>query len=114
LLRGEGLLGDGFVDAEFATLAVAAATVEVLPIGLLDNTLLALEPRRPAFARAACSSRELTWVAILLASLSVRDSCARFEVLVCSMECRAGCASSVCPRPDSIPQARLLSFNNTQ
>ena len=37
----EGLLRNGFVEAEVAALPVAAATVEVLPIGLLDGSLLA-------------------------------------------------------------------------
>ena len=41
LLRREGLLRDGFADAEVAALAVAAATVEVLSVGLLDDALLA-------------------------------------------------------------------------
>jgi len=41
LLRGEGLLRNSLVDTEVATLAVAAATVEVLPIGLFDGALLA-------------------------------------------------------------------------
>jgi len=35
LFLGEGLLSNGLVDTEIAALTVAAATVEVLPIGLL-------------------------------------------------------------------------------
>jgi len=41
LFRSQGLLRNGFVEIEVATLAVAAATVEVLPIGLFDDALLA-------------------------------------------------------------------------
>ena len=41
LLRSESLLRNGFVDVEVAALAIAAATVEVLPIGLINDALLA-------------------------------------------------------------------------
>ena len=45
LLRREGLLRNGLVDAEVAAFAIAAATVEVLTIGLFDDTLLAFRAR---------------------------------------------------------------------
>ena len=41
LLRRERLLRNGLVDAEVAAFAIVAATVEVLTIGLFDDTLLA-------------------------------------------------------------------------
>ena len=58
LLRGEGLLRNGLVDTEVATLAVATATVKVLSIGLLDGALLAFRARERSGRRSrACLCR---------------------------------------------------------
>ena len=56
LFRGQGLLRKGLVDAEVAALAVAAATVEVLSIGLLDCALLAFRAHERS-RRRSCASR---------------------------------------------------------
>ena len=52
LFRGQGLLRNGFADAEVAALAVAAATVEVLSIGLLDCALLAFRAQERSGRRS--------------------------------------------------------------
>ena len=58
LFRGKGLLRNGFVDAEVAALAVAAAAVEVLSIGLFDGALLAFRARERSGRRSrACLCR---------------------------------------------------------
>jgi len=55
LFQGESLLRNGFVDVEVATLAVAATTVEVLPIGFLDDALLAFRAYERS-GRRGCAS----------------------------------------------------------
>ena len=58
LLRGQGLLRNGLVDTEVAALAVAAATVEVLSIGFLDDALLAFRAYERSGRRgSACQCR---------------------------------------------------------
>ena len=55
LLRCEGFLRNGFVEVEGAALAVAAATVEALPIGLLGGALLAFWAQERS-GRRGCAS----------------------------------------------------------
>src|ERR1035441_7703652 len=58
LFRGEGLLRNGLVDTEVATLAVATATVKVLSLGLLDGALLAFRAHERSGRRSrACLCR---------------------------------------------------------
>ena len=56
LFRGQGLLRNGFVEAEVAALAVATATVEVLPIGLFDDAFLAFRAHERS-GRRGCAGR---------------------------------------------------------